>query len=65
MNIVLMTLAVISVMCTIFVLLLTVADVCRTAREPELLVFDEPLTEGIDYAEGEEPLKQRAAGEPT
>ena len=64
MNIVLMTFAVISVMCTIFVLLLTVADVCRASSEPELLVFDEPLTEGIDYAEGEEPLDRRAAGEP-
>jgi hypothetical protein len=63
MNIILMTLAVISVMCTVFVLLLAVADVCRTASEPELLVFDEPLTEGIDYAEGEDPLDRRAAGE--
>lgn len=64
MNIVLMTLAVISVMCAIFVLLLTVADACRASLEPELLVFDEPLTEGIDYAEGEAPNEPRAAGEP-
>lgn len=62
--IVLITLAVISIMCTAFVLLLAVADVCRASREPELLVFDEPLTEGIDYAEGEEPIERRAAGEP-
>lgn len=61
MSIVVITFAVIVVMCTAFVLLLGVGDVCRAAREPELLVFDEPLAEGIDFSDGEETLSEQSA----
>jgi hypothetical protein len=64
MNIVLVTLAVIVAMCVLFVFCLFTQAGCKAALEPELLVFDEPLTGGADCADGEEPIKQRVAGEP-
>lgn len=61
MSIVVITFAVIVAMCTAFVLLLGVGDVCRAAREPELLVFDEPLAGGVDFCDGDETSPEQSA----
>lgn len=61
MNIVLITLAVIVAMCALLVLCLFVQQGCKEVFEPELLVFDEPLTKGGDIESDEETSAEKPA----
>ena len=61
MNIVLVTLALIVAMCALFVLCLFVQQGCKAVFEPELLVFDEPLTKGDDIESDEETSVEKPA----
>jgi hypothetical protein len=62
-NIIFVTLAVVVALCILFVLILAAGEACRASMEPELLVIDEPLTEGIDYPADEEAPARRADGD--
>lgn len=64
MTIVILTLIVVCALCGAAVLAMFAHSACTHALEPELLVFNEPLTEGIDYDEADETLAPRATGEP-
>lgn len=59
MNIVFVTLAVIVVMCVLFVLCLCAQDGCKAVFEPELLVIDPPAPEEAAEPIGEEALELR------
>jgi hypothetical protein len=59
MNIVLITLAVIVAMCALFVFFIFTQAECKAALEPELLVFDKPLTDSADFEGDEETSAEK------